>query len=632
MCGISGIAGAQDLVGAERFVRNMNEALRHRGPDGEGIWSDGVAVLGHRRLSIIDLSERGAQPMKSADKRFTMVCNGEIYNYRALRRELEANGRRFVSDTDVEVILHLYDLHGVRCLEYLEGMFAFAIWDSLERKLFAARDRVGEKPFYYVDSFSGFAFASEVKALLTLPWVRRNLDEQALACLPVYQSVPAPLTFFRDVRALPPASWLIWQDGRREEGRYWQIDFSKRRPWRWTDAVECYNELLGSSVKGCMEADVSVGVTLSGGVDSSAITVNACELEPRIQTFCVGTNGPHGRDPEFVLAEDVAARLGTRHTSVEFALDNLLQLPLIISHYDQPLNSPAIIYADPLMRLVKQHVKVVLNGNAADELFAGYSGYNSVVMTECLAPLLRLIPLPLKHALGARFGRLADAGYATASSWRPRQIDLDAQDKWKCLFTKSFCERLGDYSPGLALGGYASECHPNSFLDSVRYTDLMLYHHHGHAIIPDIAGMAHGLEVRAPFLNHRLIEFAATLPGKMILPNVFCPRHNKAIMKRSLLRHLPRRVVYAPKKGFGCGIDLPGMMRGPWRAVVEDTVLHGRYLELGLISPVGARWALDNSFGTSWAVFVFSIWADIYLLGETVNSVRGRFVELLGGE
>lgn len=632
MCGVCGIAGARDQVEAVHLVRKMNSALRHRGPDGEGLWNDGVTVLGHRRLSIIDLSERGAQPMKSADDRFIMVCNGEIYNYRALRRDLEAKGRRFVSDTDVEVIFHLYDLHGVHCLEYLEGMFAFAIWDSRERKLFAARDRVGEKPFYYVDSFNGFAFASEVKALLTLPWVRRELDEQALACLPVYQSVPAPLTFFRDVRSLPPASWLIWQDGRVDIERYWHIDYSMRRSWRWADALECYDELLSSAVSGCMEADVPVGVTLSGGVDSSAITVKARELESRIQTFCVGANGPHGRDPEFVLAEEVAARLGTRHVSVEFELDNLLQLPLIIANYDQPLNCPAIIYVDPLMRLVRQHVKVVLNGNAADELFAGYSGYNRVAMTECLAPIMRMIPPPLKHALGARFARFADAGYANASSWRPRQIDLDAQDKWKCLFTKSFCERLGGYSPGLALGGYAKECHPDSFLDSARYTDLMLYHHHGHAIIPDIAGMAHGLEVRAPFLNHRLIEFSATLPDKMILPCVLHPRHNKAIMKRSLLRYLPHRVVYAPKKGFGFGIDLPGMMRGPWRAVVEDAVLNGRYLELELVSPEGAKWALDNSFGMSWAVFVFSIWADMYLLGDTVESVRSRFAELLKGK
>lgn len=621
MCGINGIVSTAAIVDAPTRIKAMNDALIHRGPDGEGQWfAEGVA-LGHRRLAVIDLSERGQQPMFNADGSLVMVCNGEIYNYRALRHELERQGNRFCSQTDVEVILHLYERYGLDCVDYLTGMFAFAIWDQNKRQLFLARDRIGEKPLYYIEAANGIVFSSEVKGLLRLPWVKREVCEEAVACLPVYQSVPAPYTFFKNIKALPPASRMIWQDGRSRVERYWALDFSRKRNWAWDDAMDRYGELLKDSVAGCLESDVPVGITLSGGVDSSSIAAEAVALRDAVKTYCVGHKGPQGRDPEFTRSQRVAELLGTEHMNLEFHPSGLDQLPRIIAQYDQPLASYPVIFADPLMKLIReQGIKVVLNGNAADELFGGYRGYNRVALMGWLRGILRWTPRfalnLLPKSISERVGWMLTAARADICRWRAIQMDSTAQNTWLRLFAPEFVKKIEGFSPGAMLAGYARECRPQSLLDAAMYTDLMLYHHHGHGIIADIAGMTHGLEVRAPFLNHKMIEFAASLPQRMKVPNVLNPDRNKPIMKRHLARYLPREIVNVPKMGFGYGVDVKGFMKGPWRKAVEASVLHGRYLELGLVSPAGARWAIDNSFQLSWALLAFSIWADIYLFGE----------------
>ena len=317
MCAISGLLTDQIQPDAARhIVRQMNEAQRHRGPDGEGVWDDGRLFLGHRRLAIIDLSECGAQPMINEDGTVVLVCNGEIYNFRELRTDLLQRGHRFKSNTDIEVILHLYEEKGDECVRDLVGMFAFAIWDTRSRHLLLARDRVGEKPLHYTCGPKSIAFASELSALLPVPSTDTKLDVDGVAASLIYPSSPAPLTMFAGIRSLPPAARLTVDDGRIRVDRYWWIDCSRRRNIRERDAVEELDTLMSRAVRGALIADVPVGVLLSGGVDSSVIALHASRGGADVQAFSVGHDSPDHPDPDLARARQVAKRLALSHHEI----------------------------------------------------------------------------------------------------------------------------------------------------------------------------------------------------------------------------------------------------------------------------------------------------------------------------
>lgn len=629
MCGICGIASTESqLPGLEGMIASMNGVLAHRGPDGEGAWFGEGIALGHRRLAIIDLSERGLQPMFSDDGRLAMICNGEIYNHRELRAQLAEEGYPFGSDTDVEAILPLYQRHGVDCAKHMVGMFAFAVWDMREKRLMLCRDRIGEKPLYYAVADGKLAFASEMKALLALPWVNRTLDEEAVAHMQVFQAAPAPMTFFKGIRALPPASWLIWENGRVRTGRYWALSYGEQN-WRDEDAIEEYGRLLGRSVDGCLVADVPVGVMLSGGADSSTIAALAAANHGGIRSFCISAEGT-GPDPEIERAARVAERLGTRHSLVRYPVADLSRLPYVLRQYDQPFNNYACTYADTLAQRMRQEVTVVLSGNAADEIFGGYRAYNPLLGRNMLYGLGRFAPgwLPMllpEPARGRAEGYL-EISKSPVSRWREIALTRAGRAQMAALCSPEFTARWRDFEPGRLVALHAEESGARTLLQSVMYSDLMVYHHHGHGIMTDIAGMTYGLEYRSPFLDHRLIEFAATLPQRLLVPDGRDKNRNKLIMKRFLGRFLPDDWIYVQKMGFGNSIDFWSYFAGPWREAIRRQVLGGKYLELGIFTPKGAERALNQSLTTAWMLLSFSVWADLYLFGDTPEQVSQRLL------
>jgi asparagine synthase (glutamine-hydrolysing) len=629
VCGLNGIV-YRDSAPPESLslIRRMNSTIAHRGPDGEGTWSDEHAVLGHRRLSIIDLSEHGRQPMLSTDGALVLVCNGEIYNYRELRSRLAAEGYRFQSDTDVEVIFPLYERHGERCVDYLVGMFAFALWDRRFGRLLLARDRIGEKPLYFSVTTDWLAFSSEPKGLLALPFVDRRLNPEAVPLLLVHQSLPAPVTMFCGIEQLPPASYGVWERGSLRRTRYWQLDFTRQLRLSDRDAVSAYEDVLGRSVVDSqMASDVPVGLMLSGGVDSSTIAALAVRRDRTISSFCVGTTRDGRDDIEIQRADQVARALRTDHHALYYNEPDLSCLPELIAQYDQPLWCLPILYADRLAQRMRQQVKVVLTGNGADEAFGGYSGYARLPLQEAMAGPGRMLPLGAARLLGSRASkarRFLDSVHLPMAARRGRSMTVLAQETMRHLCQPAFANRWSDYEAGRFATAAAEECNPRSLFDAVRYADLMVCHQHGHCVIPDISGMTHGLEMRSPFLDHRVLEFAAALPQRHVLPFPYRSRDTKLVTKRFLERLLPRDIVYARKVGFGYGVSFSAQLTGAESLPVRKRLLTGRYLELDIFSRQGAEWALANSPSMVSMLVCFSLWADQHVFGGSIGSFQDR--------
>jgi len=635
MCGISGLVTDQIAPAtARQVVHEMNCALRHRGPDGEGLWDDGVAYLGHRRLAIIDLSASGSQPMTNEDGSIVLVCNGEIYNFKSLRADLLAAGHRFRSHTDVEVILHLYEDHGDECVRDLVGMFAFALWDTRRRRLLLARDRIGEKPLYYAATAKGFVFASEIAAVAgAAPLdVDMTLDDEAIAASLVYSCSPAPLTMFAGVRAVAPASRLVYEDRRVQLDRYWRIDCSRRRPWREGEAAEALDGLLRQAVDGALIADVPVGVLLSGGVDSSAIAMHAGEANAAIQAFSIAHDSVDRPDPDLARARQVASQLHLPHREIPFEAVDLSLLPRIVQGYGQPFNVFPMLYADRLAASVRQHVKVALGGNGADEIFGGYRGYNRQLVVDRLTAMLAVTPWwtgAIPGLGGGRLERFRTAAREPIEERRGRTFDQLSYQSGVALFTARFADRARAFRPGRFVAEYSRECAPRDYLDTVMYSDLMVYHQHGTTVITDVSGMTHALEIRAPFLDHRVVEFAFSLPTGLKVRSPWRPNYNKYTLKRSVERRLPRSVLYGRKYGFGYNISFPELLSGPWRGAVDEFVRRGRYLELGIFSREGAERAIARSPADVWRLLVFSIWAELHAFGESTGALGARLLSAI---
>jgi len=630
MCGIAGAVSTH--LAPERMradVLRMNGYLTHRGPDGDGIWSGDGVVLGHRRLAIIDLSPGGAQPMTSTDGTLAMIVNGEIYNYRALRADLEKRGHRFKGQSDVEVILPLYQEHGPDCVQHLVGMFAFALWDTREKLLMLARDRIGEKPLYTALTDAGFFFASEMKALLAVPGVNGAMDPRLISNLMIYPAVPAPDTPFLGIKALPPASRLMLDERGPRVERYWNISFrGLARDWKDDEALAVFEQTMSTAVLGTCESDVPIAVSLSGGVDSSTVAVHAAKHGATLKSFCVGWEEPGKPDPEFARAARVAEICGLQHNNIQFQATDVRALPFVIRSYDQPLASFPALFAAGLASVMREQAKVVLGGNGADEVFGGYRGYEKTWLKGSLVELASHAPGPLRDALAALGGGKAREAMEFAGLplhlRRGAMMQKAAELLADRLLTPAAARAVREHRPGSAIDTYASECAPRNHLDVVTYSDLMVYHQHGTTVIPDVSGMAVGLEIRSPFLDHRVIEFAASLPRRLTVPKPFDPTYNKAIVKQALARYLPDDIVYARKMGFGFNISYTALLRGPWRKVVEAFILKGRFRDMGYFKDDGIAWAVEHNAPVAWMLLVLSVWCELYVLHETPDAVADR--------
>ncbi len=574
----------------------MAERLYHRGPDegGEAVFEAGggrAAVLAHRRLSIIDIPG-GHQPQVSEDGEINVVFNGEIYNFAELRRELERSGHTFRTRSDTEVLVHLYEEHGDDLVQRLRGMFAFAIWDGRRRRLLLARDRMGVKPLYYArpESDVELAFASELKSLLLVPGVSRELDPESLAHYLTYLYVPHPRSIFRGISKLPPGHLLVAENGSFRVSPYWRLDPDPEPGEADPDALW---ELLDEAVGLRLVADVPVGSFLSGGIDSTSVAAAAVRHQQDLDTFTVVFTRPEERLYDEREDARLAARsLRTRHHELEAAPDAAELLPEIVRHFDEPFGNPTALLVYELSRLTRAHVKVALSGDGADELFAGYPRFRGLAA----ASWYRRVPSPFRAVAAAGARMLPESTRGRHELRRAREFALaplhrleDAYVSWVTYSGADDRSRL--LAPGLSERLRESEP-PESFLlrlfDRAPADDLVnrLSFVELQSFLPcnvleygDRMSMAHGLEVRCPFTDHRLVEHAFALPGESKLRR----GRTKAILRDAVAPHVPERAIAKRKIGFNppMGIWLNRELRG-----LVDTHLSREQVEArGLFRP-----------------------------------------------
>jgi asparagine synthase (glutamine-hydrolysing) len=555
MCGICGKV-SPDGVGADE-IRLMAATLVHRGPDDEGIYVDGTAGLGHRRLAIIDL-EHGHQPLGSEDGALWIVFNGEIYNYRELRARL-APRHRFRTDSDTEVLLRLYAEAGPGCVRELRGMFAFAIWDARRRRLVLARDHLGQKPLFYVHRGRALLFASEIKALLAADPALRRMDPAALHEYLALRVITPPRTMFADVRKLPPASILTFADGGVTIERYWSPRYEPKLRRREADLLDELEQRVLETVRYHLVSDVPVGAFLSGGMDSSLVVamMRKATGEP-IKTFAVGV--PYRGYSELPWARLAAATFGTEHFEETIRPSLVRVLPEVAFHLDEP-SDPLSVCMYHLAAMARREVKVVLGGDGGDELFGGYDRYYAMALVAWYA----LLPRAARAGLVAPLLRhLPDGAWYKSWSHRLKWLDHLAradggrryarslgyfyftEDRRAGLYGARLRRELGGFDPEAAICRCFDAGDARALVDRMLYADSMLRLPDHSMMILDRTAMAHGLEARSPFLDHTLVEFCARVPARLKVRG----RTRRYLQRRLAARHLPRPLLERGKQGF----------------------------------------------------------------------------------
>lgn len=589
MCGIAGKLNFDSASRTERpEIDSMLGPITHRGPDGQGIYLDGPVGLGHCRLSVIDLST-GAQPMANEDETVWIVFNGEIYNFRELRVRLLAKGHIFRSFSDTEVILHLYEDLGPDCVRELRGMFAFALWDKRKRRLFLARDRVGIKPLYYSQTKEGFLFASELKSILTAPSLARDLNPSAIRTFLAFNYLPGEATLFSAIRKLLPGHSLTIEDGVVRVAKYWDLEFSESRRFESFDAA-CgeLQSLLASTVRDHMIADVPVGVLLSGGVDSSAILAFAVESAgPKIQTFTVGFDG-EGVVDERPYAKLMAQRFGTEHHETTVAAQDFWDfLPDYVRHMEEPVCEPPALALHHVTKLARQRgVKVLLSGEGGDEAFAGYPNYPNMMRLQrwesALGPLARaggavaagvgrLIGNGRLARYGEALGRRLSSHYFSRTSG-PTAFFISAS---ATFFRPEFLRATASVSPSGIVQNLVDVVSDQPLLNQMLYIDTKTWLPDDLLVKADKMTMANSLELRVPLLDHRVLEFAATLPAEFKVRG----NETKRILKTAFSRVLPPEVLNRRKAGFP--VPYAKWLRDDFKDPVADILLSDRAVSRG---------------------------------------------------
>jgi asparagine synthase (glutamine-hydrolysing) len=596
----------------------MSARLVHRGPDDDGLFARGPVALAARRLSIIDL-DHGHQPIANEDGSVVVVQNGEIYNYRELKRELEGSGHRFRTDCDTEVLVHLYEQHGDAFAERLRGMFAVAVWDEREGRLLLARDRFGIKPLYYRLREGSLSFASELKAMLEQPGFSREIDPRAMSAYLAFNSIPAPMTIFAEARKLPPGQLLSWRRGEIELSRYARpapVDAERVRQGSADELGEELREVLRDSVRAHLVADVPVGVLLSGGIDSGGITaLAAAESAAALKTFSIGFE-ESGFD-ELSRARLVAERFATDHHELIVRPDAVELLPKLVESFDEPFGDSSALPTYLVSELASGEVKVALSGEGGDELFGGYFTY----VADLLAPRLgRLATLasPLIEALPSSDARVGfdykAKRFARAAALPP----LERHHGWKEIFSADLRgSLLGARDPGwdpldLYRQRYAETAGAEP-LARMQDVDLGIYLVDDLLVKTDRLSMAHSLELRVPFLDQRVAEFALALPTALKVRGLA----KKRLLRQALAPLLPKEVVRGRKQGFS--IPLAAWLRGPLEPFARDVLSAATLERQGCLDPATVAPLLDRHCSGRedlsrqlWGLMAFTLWFDRY--------------------
>jgi asparagine synthase (glutamine-hydrolysing) len=623
MCGICGVVSRNsDRPVTEPLLRAMNDRLRHRGPDEDGVYLDDQAGLAMRRLSIVDLAT-GRQPIANEDQTIWIVFNGEIYNHLELRLQLEAKGHRFITQTDTEAIIHGYEAYGDDVVDHLNGMFVFAIWDTRRQRLLIARDRLGIKPLYYFCNAERLFFASELKALLAHPDVPRALDLTALDHFLTLEYVPSPYSIFQDIHKLPAGHRLILAAGREPRlEQYWNVTFQPALMNEAT-AVATLTDLIRDAVKIRLMADVPLGAFLSGGIDSSAVVAFMSELmtEP-VKTFSIGFGDPTYN--ELPYARLVANHFGTDHHE-EFLEADINEMVLrLVSHFDEPFGDFSIFPTFLVSEMARRHVTVTLSGDGGDEIFAGYDTYRAQALDRryygrlprwlrqrAIPGLLELVPpRPAKKGLINKTKRFVEGG-ALPEAWQHTRwmMFMHQQDKAR-LYQPDICASLlnGD-SPGRLMETYFAQAGQADQLTQQQYVDVKTYLADDILVKVDRMSMATSLEARVPLLDYRIVEFALSLPPHLKLNG----QETKVILRRIMAGRLPEAVLNKPKEGFS--IPLKHWLRGELRPLLHDLLAPDTIRRRGYFQPeTVVQWLSEHEAGRVnhshrlWALMVFELW------------------------
>lgn len=621
MCGLAGqvhFGGAVDVAA----TLQMANGIAHRGPDDHGSWIEAGqrCVLAHRRLSIIDLSPLGHQPMLDPDTGNALVFNGEIYNYRELRRQCEEAGDRFRSESDTEVILAIYRRHGVQCLQHLRGMFAIALWDARTQQLFLARDRVGKKPLNYALTHNGIVFCSELQPLARHPLVSRERDDEALELYLQFHAVPAPWSIYKQIRKLPPAHYAIFSgDGLRIE-KYWEVDYREKLALTEAEALEAFEEKLTEAVRLRMIADVPLGALLSGGVDSSVVVALMAKLSGMpVRTFSIGFHEQSLDESPF--AKQAAEICQTIHLPEIVSGDVSELLPVIARHHGEPYADSSAVPSFHVSQVARRHVTVVLNGDGGDELLGGYSRYavsdgairlggmiGKMLGPEYLALLMpawaaaQRIPARLVRRFFRDFinpemgGHEALIGHLNETSRRKLMGSLSSANlvsQWRLSLLRDAFERAGNP------------------IDRMLWVDNHTYLPNDLLVKADIATMHCGLEGRSPLLDHELIEFCAGLPVSLKVKN----RTGKYLLKKIAEKYFPHSFVHRKKMGFG--IPVKRWLCGELRSHVSSVILDSTIMEPLYMPEIQTSWnrlltgsndVATTEAGRVWSLLMYGQW------------------------
>ncbi|MGB2914041.1 MAG: asparagine synthase (glutamine-hydrolyzing) [Pyrinomonadaceae bacterium] len=627
MCGIAGWINLQQSKEnhTESVLHSMCERIIHRGPNSEGLWLDDTVALGMRRLSIIDL-HTGDQPVFNCDKSVIVMMNGELYNYRKVRAELEKRGHKFTTKSDTEILPHLYEEYGEDLVDHLNGMYAFSLWDTRKKKLIIARDRFGEKPLYYGVFDGKLIYASEPKAMLEHPSVNAELDTDALRHYLSYDYVPAPMSIYNGISKLPAAHMLTVENGEIKTRRFWNMSWSARQAGSIEDKASELRDLLSYAVRMQLVSDVPLGILLSGGIDSSTVAAFATQhATERVKTFSIGFEEDSFDESRY--ARQVAKHLDTEHYEEKLSATTAGDLISDIGAWlDEPLSDGSLIPTFLLAQFVRKHVTVALGGDGGDELFAGYPMYYahtvaakyarvpSFLRKGFIEPVVKRLPVSTKNMSfdykAKRFVR--GANLDTVERHHSWFGSFSLEEQGQLLTPEILAASDGDIYRGprelLAL------CDATTEIEQMQFLDINYYMAEDILTKVDRAAMAVSLETRAPFLDPRIGQFAASLPLQYKLSG----KNGKHILKKAMADLLPANILHRPKKGFG--IPIAEWLKGRLNPLMNDLLAPVRLKDQGIFNAEYVQQLItEHERGTAshhkqlWTLLVFQLWYDNFL-------------------
>jgi asparagine synthase (glutamine-hydrolysing) len=633
MCGIAGFSQFNRSIGTIETLKNMGQAIYHRGPDAGSEYLDENIGLSHRRLAIIDLSDAGIQPMHSHDERYVIAFNGEIYNFLELRAELKAKGYPFKSHTDTEVILALYHFEGVKLLKKINGMFAFAIWDKEKQSLFIARDRIGKKPLYYTHHENEIIFASELKALLAIKEIPTEIRLDAVYDFFAYQYIPDPKTIYQNIFKLEPGHYLLIDKDGMKKHKYWDISFAQTSSESEQSLKEKVQELASNCIKQRMISDVALGAFLSGGVDSSGVVALMAKIakennDKPITTCSIGFDDEKFDETEF--AQMVADQYHTNHYKLSVHQDVAESLEHIVSFFDEPFADPSLVPTFFVSQLAREKVTVAIAGDGGDEVFAGYEKYaadhtenklrNKIPkwIRTAILPSLSTLSAQVNINLFQRASSLLNSLSVEPAMGFYISNSFIKDATWQALATDDTKVKLAQYHPSEQTIARYNACDGHDHLSRILYTDMKTYLPGDILVKVDRMSMANSLEVRAPILDHKLMEFACTIPSNLKFNTKDGKIEKKYLLKEAFKDFLPDDILYRKKMGFS--VPLASWLRNELKEITEERLLSRsdglcRFFKKEQIAKLWVEHKTEKKDNATvlWSMLMFQMWWDKYM-------------------